>query len=153
MLIAVEKYRTEIFESVKALWSVWVPLQFINFAFVPRHLRIPYVAGVSFGWTVILSVMQGKFDAAKQLKNHPQHQHQHTAMLNHEVLASHPPQAPPVDGAATGTAPSQLAPAAATSLEIARSMPRVPIVTTAMAQGTPLPASASVAAGGKSKEA
>ena len=38
--------------------------QFVNFAFVPRHLRIPYVAAVSFGWTVILSVMQGKFDAA-----------------------------------------------------------------------------------------
>ncbi len=30
--------------------------QFVNFAFVPRHLRIPYVAAVSFGWTVILSV-------------------------------------------------------------------------------------------------
>lgn len=28
----------------------------MNFAFVPRHLRIPYVAAVSFGWTVILSV-------------------------------------------------------------------------------------------------
>lgn len=40
--------------------------QFVNFAFVPRHLRIPYVAAVSFGWTVILSVMQGKFDAAIQ---------------------------------------------------------------------------------------
>ena len=45
---------------------MWVPAQLINFAFVPRHLRIPYVAAVSFGWTVILSVMQGKFDAALQ---------------------------------------------------------------------------------------
>jgi len=65
---AVEKYRTEIWESVKALWGVWVPLQLINFAFVPRHMRIPAVAGISFGWTIILSVMQGKFDAAKQVK-------------------------------------------------------------------------------------
>jgi len=63
---AVTKYQTEIWDSVKALWSVWVPLQLINFAFVPRHLRVPYVAAVSFGWTIILSVMQGKFDAAKQ---------------------------------------------------------------------------------------
>jgi hypothetical protein len=63
---AVHKYRTEIWDSVKALWSVWVPAQLINFAFVPRHLRLPYVAAVSFGWTVILSVMQGKFDAAAQ---------------------------------------------------------------------------------------
>lgn len=61
---AVDKYRSEIWDSLKALWMVWVPAQFVNFAFVPRHLRIPYVAAVSFGWTVILSVMQGKFDAA-----------------------------------------------------------------------------------------
>ena len=60
-----EKYKTEIWDSVKALWAVWVPAQLINFSFVPRHLRIPYVAAVSFGWTVILSVMQGKFDTAK----------------------------------------------------------------------------------------
>lgn len=65
---AVEKYKSEIWESLKALWGVWVPAQLINFAVVPRHLRIPYVAAVSFGWTVILSVMQGKFDAAKQLQ-------------------------------------------------------------------------------------
>ena len=64
---AVHKYNTEIWDSLKALWSVWIPAQLVNFAFVPRHLRIPMVAGVSFGWTVILSVMQGKFDAAKQI--------------------------------------------------------------------------------------
>ena len=62
MSYAVNKYKSEIWESVKTLWSVWVPLQLINFAFVPRHMRVPYVAGVSFGWTMILSVMQGKFD-------------------------------------------------------------------------------------------
>ncbi|PRW44428.1 peroxisomal membrane family [Chlorella sorokiniana] len=64
MSSAVDKYRSEIWDSLKALWMVWVPAQFVNFAFVPRHLRIPYVAAVSFGWTVILSVMQGKFDDA-----------------------------------------------------------------------------------------
>lgn len=53
-----DKYRGEIWDSLKALWSVWVPAQLVNFAFVPRHLRVPYVAAVSFGWTVILSVMQ-----------------------------------------------------------------------------------------------
>jgi protein Mpv17 len=63
---AVDKYKAEIWDSLKALWSVWVPAQLVNFAFVPRHLRIPYVAAVSFGWTVILSTMQGKFDLARQ---------------------------------------------------------------------------------------
>ena len=59
---ALERYRSEIFQSCKALWCVWVPAQIINFTFVPRHLRIPFVAATSFGWTIILSVMQGAFD-------------------------------------------------------------------------------------------
>jgi hypothetical protein len=65
---AVHKYKTEIWDSLKALWGVWIPAQLVNFAFVPRHMRIPTVAAVSFGWTVILSVMQGKFDTAKQVE-------------------------------------------------------------------------------------
>ena len=60
---AATKYKAEAWESCQALWKVWVPAQLVNFAFVPRHLRIPYVAAVSFGWTVILSTMQGRFDA------------------------------------------------------------------------------------------
>lgn len=60
---AATKYKAEAWESCQALWKVWVPAQLVNFAFVPRHLRIPYVAAVSFGWTVILSTMQGSFDA------------------------------------------------------------------------------------------
>lgn len=59
---AVDKYRSDVWESCKALWSVWVPAQLVNFAFVPRHMRIPMVAGVSFAWCIILSVMQGKLD-------------------------------------------------------------------------------------------
>ncbi len=66
-LPAVEKYRGEIWDSLKALWSVWVPAQLINFAFVPRHLRVPYVAAVSFGWTVILSVMQVRTGFPKRM--------------------------------------------------------------------------------------
>lgn len=62
---ALNKYKAEIWDSVKALWTIWVPAQIINFAFVPRHLRIPYVAGVSFLWTVVLSVMQGNFDSLR----------------------------------------------------------------------------------------
>lgn len=65
---AVEKYQTELWDSLKALWSIWVPAQIVNFAFVPKHLRIPYVAGVSFLWTVVLSCMQGQFDSAAAAK-------------------------------------------------------------------------------------
>lgn len=41
---AVTKYKDEIWESCLALWKIWVPAQVINFAFVPRHLRIPFGA-------------------------------------------------------------------------------------------------------------
>lgn len=57
-----EKYKTELWENCKALWMIWVPAQLVNFAFVPRHLRIPFVALVSFGWTVVMSVMRGALD-------------------------------------------------------------------------------------------
>lgn len=63
MSYAIEKYKSEIWESCKALWAVWVPSQLVNFAFVPRHFRVPWVAGTSFVWTIILSLMQSSFDA------------------------------------------------------------------------------------------
>lgn len=63
---AAQKYHDEIWESLKALWSVWVPSQLVNFAFVPRHFRVPWVAMTSFVWTIILSLMQGQFDHAKE---------------------------------------------------------------------------------------
>lgn len=37
-----QKYKDELWENCKALWTIWVPAQMVNFALVPRHLRIPY---------------------------------------------------------------------------------------------------------------
>lgn len=65
----VEKYRAELWDNCKALWMLWVPAQLVNFAVVPRHLRIPFVAGVSFAWTVVLSLMRG---ALEQTSAQPQ---------------------------------------------------------------------------------
>lgn len=61
---AVERYKAEAFDSLTTLWKIWIPLQLANFAFVPRHLRVPAVAGISFLWTVVFSTMQGKADSA-----------------------------------------------------------------------------------------
>lgn len=36
-------------------WSLWAPVQVLTFGFVPHHLRIPFVAFVSFFWLMILS--------------------------------------------------------------------------------------------------
>ncbi|KAG2489732.1 hypothetical protein HYH03_011839 [Edaphochlamys debaryana] len=55
-------YKEHMWENLKALWMIWVPAQMVNFTVVPLHLRIPFVAGVSFAWTVVISVMRGAMD-------------------------------------------------------------------------------------------
>lgn len=56
---AINKYRENMADDLKALWKLWVPCTVVNFAFMPMHLRIPFAAGVSFLWTCILSAMRG----------------------------------------------------------------------------------------------
>lgn len=41
---AANKWKNEVWDSCKALWTLWVPGQIINFAFVPRYLRVPFGA-------------------------------------------------------------------------------------------------------------
>ena len=36
-------------------WTIWWPAQIVNFSLVPAHLRIAFMAGVSFFWLIILS--------------------------------------------------------------------------------------------------
>mmetsp|Transcript_53189 Transcript_53189/g.122217 ORF Transcript_53189/g.122217 Transcript_53189/m.122217 type:complete len:187 (-) Transcript_53189:179-739(-) len=63
-----QKYENEIVETMTANWQLWLPAQFIGFRFVPPHVRVPYVACVSFVWTMILSMLQGKFRAAADIE-------------------------------------------------------------------------------------
>lgn len=58
-LNAVKEYQKNMFEDLPALWKIWVPSTFINFAFMPMWARIPWVASTSLIWTVILSAMRG----------------------------------------------------------------------------------------------
>jgi len=53
------EYRVNMMEDLQALWKIWVPATMFNFAFMPMHLRIPFVAGVSLLWTMVLSAMRG----------------------------------------------------------------------------------------------
>jgi predicted amino acid-binding ACT domain protein len=53
------EYRRNMNEDLLALWKIWVPATLFNFAFMPMHLRIPFVAGVSLLWTSVLSAMRG----------------------------------------------------------------------------------------------
>lgn len=63
---AAQLYRQEGWSCLKANWTIWIPAQMINFAFVPIHLRVPFVSSTSFGWTIILSSMQGAFDKGRE---------------------------------------------------------------------------------------
>ena len=56
---AIGKYRVNMVEDLQALWKVWVPSTFVNFAFMPMWARIPWVASTSLIWTCILSAMRG----------------------------------------------------------------------------------------------
>ena len=46
-------------EDLVALWKLWVPSTFLNFALMPMWARIPWVATTSLLWTCILSAMRG----------------------------------------------------------------------------------------------
>jgi hypothetical protein len=43
-------------------WSIWIPAQFCTFGVVPEHLRIAFVAFVSFFWLLILSSVSANED-------------------------------------------------------------------------------------------
>lgn len=59
---AVEQFKNNIKEDMLALWKIWVPSTFLNFALMPMYLRIPWVASTSLIWTCILSTMRGASD-------------------------------------------------------------------------------------------
>jgi len=40
---------------LKKCWSLWIPVQCLTFSVVPTHLRITFIALVSFFWLIILS--------------------------------------------------------------------------------------------------
>ena len=67
ILDGLRKYAKNSKEDLVALWKLWVPSTIINFAFMPMHLRIPWVATTSLFWTCILSYMRGSDDVPAEL--------------------------------------------------------------------------------------
>lgn len=63
---AVSTYVGNMREDCLALWKIWVPSTLVNFAFMPMHLRIPWVATTSLVWTCILSAMRGGSEAPQE---------------------------------------------------------------------------------------
>lgn len=57
-------------------WSIWVPVQALNFGVVPPHLRVPFVAMVSFFWTCLLSTVSSTEKSGEQVvRQQPQPLH------------------------------------------------------------------------------
>jgi len=50
-----EKQKEDFLPTLKANWSLWIPANIINFAFVPVPLRVLYISSVALIWNTILS--------------------------------------------------------------------------------------------------
>ena len=59
---ALAKYRSNLFEDIRNSWMIWFPTHMVTYALVPIHLRMPWVACVSFGYVGLVSMMRGAFD-------------------------------------------------------------------------------------------
>ena len=56
---ALAKWRKNLIPDMCADMLIWVPSNLVNFAFVPQHFRVPFVALTSFAYTMVLSCMRG----------------------------------------------------------------------------------------------
>eukprot|EP00927_Polykrikos_kofoidii_P003862 TRINITY_DN11551_c0_g2_i1.p1 TRINITY_DN11551_c0_g2~~TRINITY_DN11551_c0_g2_i1.p1 ORF type:complete len:218 (+),score=33.17 TRINITY_DN11551_c0_g2_i1:52-705(+) len=58
------KYRKNLTEDMMVTWSIWVPAFFVNFSICPIWMRVPFVAGVSFVFMSIFSMLRGEPEVA-----------------------------------------------------------------------------------------
>jgi len=59
---AFSRYKDDVLKNglLVKYWSLWVPVQCLTFGVVPVHLRIAFVAFVSFFWLIIFSSIAAK---------------------------------------------------------------------------------------------
>ena len=58
-----DRYMTDIDEGLLTkYWTVWLPAQTLSFSMIPEHLRVVFMATVSFGWFIVLSSAQSETD-------------------------------------------------------------------------------------------
>jgi len=50
-------------------WSLWLPAEFITFGLIPLHLRILFIAFISFFWLVMLSKISSSNNEMKPVNN------------------------------------------------------------------------------------
>jgi len=59
-----EKYVNDIRDNglLWKYWTIWVPAQSISFSVVPDHLRVAFMASISFFWFILFSSLASKSD-------------------------------------------------------------------------------------------
>lgn len=57
-----EKYVTDVTENglLTKYWTIWVPAQTISFSVIPDHLRVAFMASISFFWFILFSSLASK---------------------------------------------------------------------------------------------
>lgn len=78
IILSVLEGKKDIFEELRhkyvktflANQSFWIPVQTINFAYIPSHLRVTYVASASFIWINVLCYIKRQQISGTQ-KNEP----------------------------------------------------------------------------------
>ena len=56
---ALHNYYVNSFEDLRNTWSVWLPGHAVTYGICPIHLRMPWIAAVSFGYLSLLSFTRG----------------------------------------------------------------------------------------------
>lgn len=57
-----QTYKNNVFDDLKRYWTIWTPGIAITFGIMPLHLRLPFIAALSFFWVCILSYYHGQYD-------------------------------------------------------------------------------------------
>ena len=56
---ALAKYRANCWADWRTTWSIWLAGHAVTWGIMPRHLRMPWVAGLSFAYVAVLSATRG----------------------------------------------------------------------------------------------
>ena len=61
----VEKYLVDVKDNnlLWKYWAIWFPAQSVSFSVVPDHLRVAFMASISFFWFILFSTVSSQGDA------------------------------------------------------------------------------------------
>ena len=67
---ALARYKDDVMKNglLVKYWSLWGPVQFMTFGVVPVHLRIAFIALISFFWLIIFSTVTAKGQKERELE-------------------------------------------------------------------------------------